>query len=236
LYAELDRYIVPLQQAIIASINHRGQADLPLDHLNRATQLGATLLRALHYPALTEEEMQKPVYWGAAHTDIDLLALLPYATEKGLQVELNGQWLNVVVPEDAFVINVGDMLQNMTNGLFVSARHRVVAQEPHKERFSMVLFVHPTPETSLAPLPACIALTGGNQLYAPGTQQEFLWERLLELGIAPSLLLPYSQTGHVERQMTYGRASPQVVNLLLENNLASEDLLEMVKTDRKKAE
>ena len=236
LYNELEQYVIPLQQAIIETINrHAPGANLPTDFLNTMTKDGNTLLRALYYPALTEEQTQdpsKPLFWAAAHTDIDLLAILPYATEKGLQVEMNGQWLNVIVPDDAFIVNAGDMLENLTNGLFVSARHRVVAQEPHKERFSMVLFVHPTDQTSLDPLPACIALTGGEQRYAPGTRQEFLWERLLELNIAPALLEPYSKTGHTERQMQYGRESPQVVDLLIKNGLASDELLQTLESKK----
>src|SRR5262249_16622405 len=142
------------------------------------------------------------------------LAILPYGTEKGLQVEVDGQWLNVVVPSDAFVVNVGDMLENMTNGLFVSAKHHVMAQDPGKDRFSMCLFFDRRDEVKRDPLPACVQLTGGVQTYAPGTRQEFLWERLLELNIAPMLLEPYSKTGHVERQMEFGRESPQVVEML----------------------
>lgn len=229
LYNELAQYVIPLQEAIIETLNYHTTAKLPLNFLNNATKEGDTLLRALYYPALSEEEtksLNHPLLWAAAHTDIDLLAILPYATEKGLQVEMNGQWLNVIVPEDAFIVNVGDMLENMTNGLFISARHRVMALEPNKERFSMVLFVHPTSETSLAPLPSCIELTGGVQRYAPGTRQEFLWERLLELNIAPDLLEAYSQTGHTERQMQYGRASPQVIDMLINHGLASPELLQ----------
>jgi len=232
LYSELEQYVIPLQEAIIASINQRASSRLPLDLLNKETKNGDVLLRALYYPALSEEQtkdLKEPLYWAAAHTDIDLLAILPYATEKGLQVEIDGQWYYVVVPEDAFIVNVGDMLENLTNGLFVSARHRVLAYEPNKERFSMVLFVHPKDETSLTPLSSCIELTGGRQLYAPGTRKEFLWERLLELNIAPMLLEPYSKTGHTERQMQFGRESPQVVEMLIEKGLASEELLESLK-------
>jgi isopenicillin N synthase-like dioxygenase len=227
LYGELEHYVIPLQRAIIESINKRSDEKIPVDLLNETTRHGDVLLRALYYPAFSAEELtDEPIYWAAPHTDIDLLAILPYATEKGLQVEIDGQWLNVVVPEDAFIVNAGDMLENLTNGLFTSARHRVVAGEPLKDRFSMVLFVHPTDETRLDPLPACIKLTGGHQIYAPGTRREFLWERLLELNIAPLLLEPYSQTGHVERQLEYGRESPQVVDMLIKNGLASDKLLE----------
>lgn len=228
LYAELERYVIPLQEAIVESINQNSDEVLPLDLLNKETVNGISLFRAIYYPPLSNEEvgnLTEPVFWGAPHTDIDLLAILPRATEKGLQVEIDGQWLNVVVPEDAFIVNVGDMLQNLTNGLFVSAKHRVVAIEPNKERFSMVLFVHPLDETALDPIEACIRLTGGQQVFAPGTRQEFLWERLLELGIAPVLLEPYSKMGHVERQIQYGRESPQVVDMLIKNGLASPEVL-----------
>lgn len=232
LYNELNRYVEFLHEAIVAVINQHAQTALPPDFFKEMMLSGDTLLRALYYPALTHEQMRdlnQPLYWAAEHTDIDLLAILPFATEKGLQVEMNGQWLNVVVPEDAFVVNVGDMLKNMTNGLFVSAKHRVMALEPSKERFSMVLFVHPVDDTPLDPLPSCIEQTGGIQLYAPGTRQEFLWERLLELNIAPGLLGPYSQTGHTERQIKYHRESPQVVKMLIENGLASQEVLDSVK-------
>lgn len=233
LYRELEKYVVPLQEAIVQTINRCSSTKIPVDFLNRSIQGGDTLLRALYYPAISEERMNNlktPLYWAAPHTDIDYLAILPYATEKGLQVEVNGQWLNVVVPEDAFIVNIGDMLENLTNGLFISARHRVIALEPNKERFSMVLFVHPIDHTSLTPLQACIELTGGRQTYASGTRQEFLWERLLELNIAPTLLIPYSKTGHTERQMQYGRESKQVVDLLVQNGLASPELLQALET------
>lgn len=220
LYDELGRYVVPLQRAIIETINRKGSSHLPLDFLNEMTENGDTLLRALYYPKLSQEQLtSEPIIWAAAHTDIDCLAILPYGTEKGLQVEVDGQWLNVVVPSDAFVVNVGDMLENLTNGLFVSAKHRVMAQDPERDRFSMVLFVHPRDEAKLDPLPECIALTGGEQVYAPGTRQEFLWERLLELGIASDLLFPYAQTDHLERQKLYGKQSPQVEEMLLKSGL-----------------
>ena len=226
LYDELDRYVAPLQEAIVKTINRRAGGDrVPLDFLSATTQTGDSLLRALYYPALSEETLKNPVQWAAAHTDIDYLAILPYATEKGLQVEIEGQWFNVVVPEDAFIVNIGDMLKNLTNGLCVSARHRVVALEPNKERFSMVYFVHPSDQTPLDPIPACIELTGGVQTYAPGTRNEFLWERLIELNIAPGLLETYAKTGHTERQMRYGRESKQVVELLVKEGLASEEVL-----------
>ncbi|MBM3183734.1 MAG: isopenicillin N synthase family oxygenase [Chlamydiae bacterium] len=237
LYDELEKYSDFLFDAIVSVINRNAVQKNPSDVFSKMTKDGDCLIRALYYPALTLEQTQNSsFYWAAAHTDIDLLTVLPYATEKGLQVEIEGKWYTVIVPEDAFIVNVGDMLENLTNGLFVSAKHRVVALEPGKERFSMVFFVHPTNETSLSPFPACIEQTGGIQQYAPGTRQEFLWERLLELSnISSTLLEAYSKTGHCERQAQFGRESPQVVEMLIKNGLASEELLDILAKKREAA-
>lgn len=228
LYAELEKYVIPLQEAIVMTINRDATTKIGPDTLHQMTVNGDSLLRALYYPAVTQEQINSSLAWAAEHTDLGLLTILPFATAKGLQLEVNGQWLNVVVPEDAFVVNAGDFLRNLTNGLFVSGKHRVMAGEPNTHRYSMVLFVHPTGETALDPLAGCIEQTGGMQKYAPGTRFEFLWERLLELKIAPTLLEPYSKTGHTERQIRYGKQSPQVVQMLIENGLASEEVLKSV--------
>jgi isopenicillin N synthase-like dioxygenase len=217
LYAELAKYALPLQEAILLTINKKAGSQIPLDYLHRMTKEGDTLLRALYYPAVPEVTTTR--FWAAPHTDIDLLTILPFATAQGLQLFAHDQWLTISVPDDAFVVNVGDMLENLTNGLFKSARHRVLAQMPNQDRFSMVFFLHPSSESDIGPLQPCIDITGGVQKYAPGKQYEFLWERLLELNIAPALLEPYSKTGHTERQMEYGRESPQVVQMLSDKNL-----------------
>lgn len=225
LFTELGRYVDPLLQAVVEAINLNTENKLPLDSISRTITGNESLLRALYYPALTEEEFSRkdaPI-WGAAHTDIDLLAIIPRATEKGLQVKVHGEWLTVVVPEDTFIVNVGDMLKNLTNGLFMSAEHRIIALEPNKERFSMAFFVHPTGDTPLDPLASCIEQTGGVQLYANGTRDEFLFERLIELGIAPGLADLYATTGHIERQALFNRVSPQVLDLLHEKGLISEE-------------
>lgn len=222
LFEELFKYSIPLQEAIVDVINKKAESSLPKNLLNDLTYDGDTVMRLIYYPSLEKKpsEIQPEKFWAAPHTDINFITILPFATEKGLQLEVNGRWLNVVFPKDAFVINVGDMLQNLSNGLFKSAKHRVVAQESAKERFSIVMFVHPHSKARIDPLLECIQLTGGVQLYGPGTQEEFLWERLLELGIG-SANLPkiYSQTGHFQRQQGYHRESKQVEALLKDKGL-----------------
>lgn len=222
LFQELSKYALPLTEAIVDVMNHYTSSNLPNDFLHEKTCGGDTLLRAIYYPAVDQTDFKNnTLYWAAEHTDIDLLTILPYATERGLQVFKDGKWMTVVVPKDSFIINIGDMLQNLTNGLFKSSKHRVIALDPDKDRFSAVFFLHFRDLENIAPLESCINFTGGVQKYAPGTKWEFLMERLLELGLADEFLEAYAKTGHTERQKLFCRQSPQVVALLQKHALGS---------------
>ncbi len=226
LYYELEKYMIPLQQAIAETISQ------PLDVFNDYTREGDCMLRVAHYP-LPKEGVKVGAVWAAAHTDIDLLTILPRASARGLEVQdKKGNWIRVIVPEDAFIINSGDMLENMTNGLFRSAVHRVVAREDNKleDRYSMVLFIHPRYNDNVKPLHGCIQLTGGVKKYADGTRQEFLMERLADLGYASyPMLKDLADSKFMEKLMEYDRASLDALKRLRDNNLASEAVLEKIK-------
>lgn len=168
---------------------------------------GQSLLRAIHYPPL---DHRVPAFSerAAAHEDINLITLLlnaramggqADATGQGLQlrVPMNGkraelaseselEWVNAVVPQDALIINVGEMLQHWTNGAWRATTHRVVNPEPgHPERstsrLSLPFFVHPRAEFSLKPHSRSIARAGGIQHYPAVTADEALQARLQEL-------------------------------------------------------
>ncbi|MBX9924639.1 MAG: hypothetical protein K2Y01_11080 [Rhabdochlamydiaceae bacterium] len=189
LLAALDEHGYVLQKAMALAI---GEEE---DYFVRMTTSGECLLRSLHYPA-------GPVpgtVWAAQHTDIDLFTILPMATEEGLQVFHQGQWIDVKVPEDAFIVNCGDKLQNLTNGYFKSSLHRVVAK-PHTERYSIVYFIHPRDDDAMDPTKHCIDLTGGVCQYPKASSLELLASRLRELGLAsPSLLELEKNSGILER-------------------------------------
>ncbi|CRX39129.1 isopenicillin N synthase family dioxygenase [Estrella lausannensis] len=159
------------------------------------TETGECLIRALHYPP----NPNPSVPWAAQHTDIDLFTILPMATEEGLQVFHEGQWIDVRVPKDAFIVNGGDKLQNLSNGYFKSSLHRVVAK-PGLERFSIVYFVHPRDNDPMDPLPQAVSMTGGVKRYPEATSLELLACRLRELGLAsPALLQFEKESGIMER-------------------------------------
>ncbi|MES2122594.1 MAG: 2-oxoglutarate and iron-dependent oxygenase domain-containing protein [Chlamydiota bacterium] len=143
LFDALQEYMVPLEHALAEAIG------APVELFDEMTREGDVLLRALHYPA----NPPKNAIWAAEHTDIDLFTILPHATAEGLQVKnKQGEWIDIKVPEGAFIINAGDMLENITNGEFRSGLHRVVAKEDGYERYSIVLFVHPKAVDRLDPM------------------------------------------------------------------------------------
>lgn len=123
------------------------------------TTNGATLTRAIRYPAMAEapEGGSSGHVWAGAHGDINLITALPRATAPGLQVLVDGAWVDAVAPDGQVIINTGMMLERLTNGVIPTGIHRVVAAPGYTgERYSVVQFAHPTPWTLLNPLACCI--------------------------------------------------------------------------------
>lgn len=133
--------------------------------------LERTMLRILHYPAFTGNEAQNAVR-AAAHEDINLLTLLPASNKTGLQVKTKeNTWIDVGTNEGEFVINVGDMLQELSDFYYVSTTHRVInpSENNNSSRFSMPLFLHPRKDVYLS------------DKYT--SAEGYLNERLAELGL-----------------------------------------------------
>jgi len=117
---------------------------------------GPTLTRAIRYPPMNQAPGQEHV-WAGAHDDINLITALPRATAKGLQVLVNGAWVDVAPPDGHMIINTGLMLERLTNGVIGAGTHRVIGDpQDFGERLSVVQFCHPTPSTVLSPVPTCV--------------------------------------------------------------------------------
>ena len=120
------------------------------------TTHGATLTRAIRYPAMQQAPDSAHV-WAGAHGDINLITALPRATAPGLQVLVEEKWIDAVAPDGQVIINTGMMLERLTNGVIPTGVHRVVAAPGYAgERYSVVQFCHPTPWTLLSPLASCV--------------------------------------------------------------------------------
>lgn len=145
---------------------------------------GNSILRCIHYPPITREP--QTAIRAEQHEDINLITLLVGASADGLQIlTKQGDWVNVTSLPEQIVVNVGDMLQRLTNNKLRSTTHRVVnpARELwHTSRFSMPFFLHPRSEMSLACLESCID-ADNPKAYPDASAGEYLDERLREIGL-----------------------------------------------------
>lgn len=145
---------------------------------------GNSILRPIHYPPITHEP--KSAVRAAEHEDINLITLLMGASAEGLQVlNKQGEWVDITALPEQLVVNVGDMLQRLTNNVLKSTTHRVI--NPPKEkwatpRFSIPFFLHPRSEMRLDCLPQCISASNPIA-YEPISGGEYLMERLREIGL-----------------------------------------------------
>ncbi|WP_448663055.1 isopenicillin N synthase family dioxygenase [Sphingomonas sp. CJ20] len=149
-----------------------------------AVKDGNSVLRLLHYPPI---EGDAPEVRAGAHEDINLITLLLGAEEAGLELlDSDGKWLPVKPPEGAMVVNVGDMLQRLTNHVLPSTTHRVVnppVERRGHSRYSMPFFLHPAPDFLIETLPGCITAERPNRYPTPITAHDYLHERLVEIGL-----------------------------------------------------
>ena len=146
---------------------------------------GNSVLRLLHYPPQPEATGQH--IRAGAHEDINTITLLLGAEEAGLELKTSdGRWIPVSPKQGELVINIGDMLQRLTNGRLRSTSHRVVNPAPDRAshaRYSMPFFLHFRPDFVIEALPETVAV-GEQPKWPPITAHEYLAERLREIKLA----------------------------------------------------
>jgi len=178
LYRSFEKSGSALLQAIAIHL------DLGSDYFQEKIKNGTSILRAIHYPPITQEP--KSAIRAERHEDINLITLLVGASAGGLELlNMQDEWLPITPEEDEIVVNVGDMLQRLTNNYLKSTTHRVVnppKHEWHRPRLSIPFFLHPKSEMDLSCLEACI--TEKRPLaYEPITAGGYLDQRLREIGL-----------------------------------------------------
>ena len=179
LYAEMDR--------VGAVILGRIAVWLGLDErwFDAAIDDGNSVLRLLHYPPVPNAE--SGAIRAGAHEDINLITLLLGAEEAGLELlTREGKWLDVNPPEGALVVNIGDMLQRLTNHVLPSTTHRVRnPQGPRAahSRYSMPFFLHLRSDFPFVTLPQCVTSENPDRYPDSITADDYLQERLREIGL-----------------------------------------------------
>ena len=161
--------------------------DLPEHYFDDKVKNGNSILRPIHYyPIDNPESVPADAVRAAEHCDINLITLLMGASADGLQVlRRDGRWIPITALPDQLVVNVGDMLERLTNKKLRSTIHRVVnppRSMMNTPRYSIPFFMHPRSEMSLAALPQCVDNENPKQ-WDDITAGEFLDQRLAEIGL-----------------------------------------------------
>lgn len=148
---------------------------------------GNSILRAIHYFPIEDPSALAPdAVRASAHEDINLITLLIGASADGLEVlTKEGNWFPIKAKGEDIVVNVGDMLQRLTNNKLKSTTHRVVnppVELMKTSRYSVPFFLHPKASMSLASLPSCVTADQPKK-YEDYTAGQYLDERLREIGL-----------------------------------------------------
>ena len=179
LYAEFDRVGARILSAIAVNLG------LAKDWFEPAIADGNSVLRLLHYPPIsgaTGEAIR-----AGAHEDINLITLLLGAEEAGLELlTKDGRWISAAPPAGALVVNIGDMLQRLTNHVLPSTTHRVRNPEGSRmdfSRYSMPFFLHLRSDFAFVTLPECVSEGNPDRYPVSITADDYLQERLREIGL-----------------------------------------------------
>lgn len=161
--------------------------NLPIDYFDDKIHNGNSILRPIHYfPIENPDEIPDGAVRAAEHEDINLITLLIGASADGLQVlNKDGKWIDAKPEPNQIVINVGDMLQRLTNNRLKSTTHRVInppKELMHLPRYSVPFFLHPRSDMDLTSLESCID-EEHPKAYTDMTAGEYLNERLREIGL-----------------------------------------------------
>ena len=143
---------------------------------------GNSVMRLLHYPPIQSEPGSN--VRAGAHEDINTITLLLGAEEAGLELlTRDGRWIPVAPKPGELVVNIGDMLQRLTNGVLRSTTHRVVnppAERRGFSRYSMPFFLHFRSDFMIEALPGTVP-AGERPKWPPITANDYLQERLREI-------------------------------------------------------
>jgi len=177
LYQALDQLGVRVLRALALHI------DLPERFFDDKIDSGNSILRPIHYPPITTVDV--PNVRAGAHEDINFITLLVGASAAGLEVlTREGKWLPITTAGDTIVVNIGDMLQRLSNHVYPSTTHRVVnpaGEASRRPRYSVPFFLHPNPDFMIDVLPNCISAEQPSRYPTPISAHDYLLQRLREI-------------------------------------------------------
>ncbi|KAK6155502.1 hypothetical protein DH2020_009750 [Rehmannia glutinosa] len=173
--SEIRQLGLRLQEAISESLG------LDKDYINKSLGEQGQHMAINYYPPCPEPEL---TYGLPAHTDPNTLTILLQDMQvTGLQLLKDGKWLAVKPFPNAFVVNIGDQLQALSNSKYKSTWHRAVVNA-HKARISIASFLCPS-NTALIKAPKELIEDESQAIYRDYTYAEYynkFWSRNLDQG------------------------------------------------------
>lgn len=167
--------------AIYLGYNHPTEQTILSDLLGN----GEGVMRILHYPPINPLQCPPGAIRSAPHEDLGVMTVIPRATRSGLQVKTRqGEWIDVIVPDGAAIVNSGDTLSYITNNRIPSTTHRVInpPNTDQTHRYSIPFFGGFPFDTVLEVLDKC-KQTNNSALKTKVTFGEFLTTRYQEIGL-----------------------------------------------------
>lgn len=152
--------------------------DLPADYFERLQRKPITIQRLLHYPPQVGKVSQEEIGIGA-HTDYGFLTILSQDKIGGLQVRNRaGEWICAPPIEDTFIVNIGDLVQTLTNDRYLSTTHRVI-NTSGAERYSLPFFIDLDFDAVVEPVSTCVSADNPAR-YAPYTCGQHKYRRFVD--------------------------------------------------------
>nr|VFK68369.1 MAG: Isopenicillin N synthase [Candidatus Kentron sp. UNK]VFK73612.1 MAG: Isopenicillin N synthase [Candidatus Kentron sp. UNK] len=137
-----------------------------------------TTMRMLYYPKHGTDIDNRNHLGAGAHTDYGMITLLFQDDVAGLEVkDKEGVWQPVEPDKNKIVINIGDLMERWTNGVFRSTPHRVQSKLGDEDRYSIAIFVNPDNDTVIETLDSCITESKPDQ-FKPVTANEYILEKI----------------------------------------------------------
>ncbi|WP_420030630.1 isopenicillin N synthase family dioxygenase [Pseudomonas oryzihabitans] len=133
--------------------------EMPADYFEVMQRKPITIQRFLHYPSQAGRDIQQEEIGIGAHTDYGFLTILSQDAVGGLQVRnRSGDWVSAPPIEGTFIVNIGDLVQTLTNDRYTSTMHRVINAST-KERYSMPFFMDLDYDAVVEAVPSCVTPT-----------------------------------------------------------------------------
>jgi isopenicillin N synthase-like dioxygenase len=181
LYQELETCMKICLQATAIYLGYTKQHEKTI--LSDLLGTGRSVMRILHYPPVDSHTIPVGALRSAPHEDLGIMTIIPRATQAGLQIQTrDGYWLDIVVPENAAIVNAGDVLSILTNGIIPSTTHRVInpPEGDLTDRYSVPFFGDILLDTVLRPLDKCGTSESTEESYM--TFGEFFVKRMQDIG------------------------------------------------------